>query len=73
MKALPFLMPQFSPLHGSLHEQEKVSFSLSNKQEPPFRQPVIRHPCDKKIKVLQQQNFYFIGSTHATSTFKQNT
>ena len=57
IKALPILMPQFSPLHGSLHEQEKVSFSLPNKQEPPFAQPVIGHPCHKKIKVSQ---VYFV-------------
>ena len=39
--ALPVLTGtlHFSPLHGRLHEQKKVYFILSNKQEPPLRQP----------------------------------
>jgi len=38
------LPSHFSPFHGSWQEQETVSFVLSNKQEPPLRQPVIRQP-----------------------------
>ena len=70
MKALLILMPQFSPLHGSLHEQEKVSFSLSNKQEPPFRQLVIRHTCDKKIKVLHEHFLLLFSQGHPATTSK---
>ena len=59
-KALP--RPQFSPLQDRLHEQEKVLFPLSNKQEPPFRQLVIRHPCDKKIKFYNSKIFILSGA-----------
>ena len=73
MKALPLLTPQFSPLHSCLHEQEKASFSLSNKQEPPFRQPVIRHPCNKKKdKSITTAKFLFYQG-HPTTKLKQNT
>ena len=72
MKALPLLTPHFSPLHGCLHEQEKVSFSLSNKQEPPFRQPVIRHPCKIKDKSITTAKFLFYQG-HPATKLKQNT
>ena len=72
VKALPLLTPQFSPSHGCLHEQDKVSFSLSNKQEPPFRHPVTRHPCNKKDKSITTAKFLFYQGNPATK-LKQNT
>ena len=51
----------FPPLHCGLHEQAKASFSLSNKQEPPFRHPVIRQPCRKS-------NFTWVSKSCFPST-----
>ena len=41
---LPVFSPHSSPVQGSLHEHENISFFSSNKQEPPLRHPVERQP-----------------------------
>ena len=43
----------FSPLHCRLHEQAKASFSLSNKQEPPFRHPALFRKTEKKENYMR--------------------
>ena len=40
----------YFPVHVNLQEHVKVSFSLSNKQEPLLRHPVIRQPWRKDQK-----------------------
>ena len=47
-----------SPLHDNLHEQTKVSFSWSKKQEPPLRHPVTRQPSWRKTNKQINKSTY---------------
>ena len=44
MLLLPNLTSHLCPVQGGRHEQEKVCFSLSDKQEPPLKQLLNKHP-----------------------------